>query len=118
VRPLVSMFTLVFAGAYTTGLHALGGQTIGKMLVGARVVVSDGAPPTLGAALLRFFAYFASAAPFTAGFLMAGLRHDRRALHDLIAGTRVERVARVADPEAAAPPPAEASVGSATSGAA
>jgi uncharacterized RDD family membrane protein YckC len=117
-RPLASMFTLVFAGAYTTGLHALGGQTIGKMLVGARVVVSDGGPPTLGAALLRFFAYFASAAPFAAGFLMAALRHDKRALHDLIAGTRVERVARVVEPEAAAPPPAEASVGTAASGAA
>jgi uncharacterized RDD family membrane protein YckC len=26
------------------------------------------------------------------GYLMAGLRRDKRALHDLIAGTRVERL--------------------------
>src|SRR5207244_9479926 len=33
------------------------------------------------------------------GYVMAGLRHDKRALHDLIAGTRVERVSgpRVVD---------------------
>jgi len=107
-RPLAATFTIVFAGAYTTVLHALGGQTLGKMLVGVRVVVGDGGPPPVGAALLRFIAYFASAAPFTLGFVMAGLRYDKRALHDLIAGTRVERVARVAVEEPTAPPPAEA----------
>ena len=63
------------------------------MLVGVRVVVgAEDGPPPLGAALLRFIAYFASAAPFTLGFVMAGLRRDKRALHDLIAGTRVERL--------------------------
>jgi len=31
---MVALFTVVFAGAYTTLLHALGGQTIGKMIVG------------------------------------------------------------------------------------
>jgi len=38
------------------------------------------------------------------GFVMAGLRHDKRALHDLIAGTRVEHLP---EPGAAAPVPAE-----------
>jgi uncharacterized RDD family membrane protein YckC len=95
-RPLVGLFTIIFAGAYTTVLHALGGQTIGKMIAGVRVVVDDGDPPPLGTALLRFLGYFASGAVFTLGFVMAGLRHDKRALHDLIAGTRVERVPRAA----------------------
>jgi uncharacterized RDD family membrane protein YckC len=87
-------FTLVFASAYTTILHALFGQTVGKMVVGVRVTVGDdGAPPPFGASLLRSCAYFASLATFGFGYAMAGLRHDKRALHDLIAGTRVERVA-------------------------
>ena len=42
------------------------------------------------------------------GYLMVGLRHDKRALHDLIAGTRVERVSRAsAEAPVAPPPPAE-----------
>ena len=103
-RPLASLFTLVFAGAYTTVLHCLAGQTIGKMIVGVRVVAGDDGPPPFGAALLRFGAYFVSAAPFMLGFVMAGLRRDKRALHDLIAGTRVERSFA---PEPAAAPPVE-----------
>jgi uncharacterized RDD family membrane protein YckC len=98
-KPLVGFFTVVFAGAYTTVLHALGGQTIGKMIVGVRVVVGDGDPPPLGTALLRYFAYFASAATVTLGFVMAGLRQDKRALHDLLAGTRVERLPTAASVE-------------------
>ncbi len=103
-RPLASFSTVVFAGAYTTVLHCLTGQTIGKMLVGVRVVAGEDGVPPFGAALLRFGAYFVSAAPFMLGFVMAGLRHDKRALHDLIAGTRVERSIA---PEPAAAPPVE-----------
>jgi len=104
-RPIVVLFTVVFAGAYSTLLLALGGQTIGKMLVGVRVVVGE-EPPSIGAALLRFIGYFASLGTLTLGYVMAGLRQDKRALHDLIAGTRVEYVSR-ADAEApVAPPPA------------
>ena len=104
-RPIVVLFTFVFAGAYSTLLLALGGQTIGKMLVGVRVVVGE-EPPSIGAALLRFIGYFASLGTLTLGYVMAGLRQDKRALHDLIAGTRVEYVSR-ADAEApVAPPPA------------
>ena len=104
-RPIVVLFTVVFAGAYSTLLLALSGQTIGKMLVGVRVVVGE-EPPSIGAALLRFIGYFASLGTLTLGYVMAGLRQDKRALHDLIAGTRVEYVSR-ADAEApVAPPPA------------
>jgi uncharacterized RDD family membrane protein YckC len=89
---MVLLFTLLFAALYTTVLHAMGGQTIGKLLVGVRVMGVDGEPLTVGAALLRWFACFVSLIPLGAGFLMAGLRRDKRALHDLIAGSRVEHV--------------------------
>ncbi|PYN01336.1 MAG: hypothetical protein DME08_01920 [Candidatus Rokuibacteriota bacterium] len=109
VRILADVFTLVFAGVYTTVLHTMDGQTIGKMLMGARVVGADGAPLPLGAALLRYVAYFVSAAPLAMGFIMAGLRRDKRALHDLIAGSRVDRI-RARPRARAAAPPAQASV--------
>ena len=94
--------TLLFAALYVIGLHALEGQTLGKLLVGVRVVGGDGTPPALGASVLRFFAYFVSLIPFGFGFFMAGLRADRRALHDLLAGTHVERLAGPV-PQAPAP---------------
>jgi len=105
----ISVFTLIFAGLYVTLLHAATGQTLGKAMVGARVVLADGRPLPLGTALLRFFAYAFSCLPLGFGFVMAGLRRDKRALHDLVAGTRVERdpaPARtaVAPREAVSPP--------------
>lgn len=101
---LVGPFTLLFSLAYTTLLHALlDGQTIGKMLTGIRVVAVGGQAVPIGVALLRYAGYFVSLVPLGLGFLMAGLRSDKRALHDLIAGTRVERIMVAAVPSAVAP---------------
>ena len=106
VGGLVGMFTLLFAALYTAVLHSLPwGQTIGKMLVGIRVVSNDGEPVVFGAGLLRFAAYLASLLPLGLGFVMAGLRRDKRALHDLLAGTRVERVPRIVVPPPRPAPP-------------
>src|SRR5204863_4170620 len=92
LAPTLWTFTFVFAAVYTTVLHALFGQTIGKMIVGVHVVVGeDGAPPSFGVSILRFVAYFASCATLGLGYAMAGLRRDKRALPDLIAGTPAAR---------------------------
>jgi uncharacterized RDD family membrane protein YckC len=85
-------FTLLFTAAYATVLHTVAGQTVGKSLVGVRVVGMDGALLTAGPSLLRYLACYISAIPLGFGFIMAGLRRDKRALHDLIAGSRVERL--------------------------
>lgn len=90
----VWLFTLLFTAVYTIALHTFAGQTIGKSLVGVRVVAVDGAPLTVGPSLLRYLAYFISLIPLGFGFLVAGLRRDKRAVHDLIAGSRVERLPR------------------------
>lgn|GEM_PF-602378 len=89
---LVGFFTVLFACVYTTVAHSVTGQTVGKTLVNVRVVGVDGAPLAAGAALLRWLAYAVSALPLGMGFVMAGLRTDKRALHDLLAGSRVDRV--------------------------
>ena len=103
---LVGLFTLLFTVVYTTVLHAVTGQTLGKLAVGVRVVSADGGPLPVGAALLRWLAYSVSAAPLGFGFLMAGLRRDKRALHDLVAGSRVDHTpARLPATRLDAPPP-------------
>ena len=89
----VGFFTFVFAVAYPTVLHALTGQTLGKVLTRVRVVALDGEALPFGAALLRAVVFWA-ALPLTLGIghIVGGLRKDKRAFHDLIAGSRAERV--------------------------
>jgi uncharacterized RDD family membrane protein YckC len=89
----VSAFMLVFIAAYFAVLHTFVGQSVGKMIVRVRVTAVDGGALTPGVAILRALAWFLSLLPLGLGFVLAGLRQDRRALHDLIAGTRVVRVA-------------------------
>ncbi len=109
----VVFFTLLFAVLYPTVLHTLTGQTVGKLLVGVRVLAVDGEPLPPGAAFLRAVVHWFSL-PFMLGLghVLAGLRKDKRALHDLIAGSRVDRVPQArrrplpAPPPVAVPPPA------------
>ena len=93
----------MLVAVYPTFFHWRWGQTLGKMAVDIRVVtcrptptspgwLTDSGPLTLGCAALRQLASLLSSAIFGVGYLMAGLRRDKRALHDLIAGTRVERL--------------------------
>lgn len=89
----VSVFMFAYGTAYYVILHAVCGQTVGKMLMRAQVVELDGRPLRFESAVLRSFGYAISALTFGIGFLLAGLRRDKRALHDLIAGTRVIRLA-------------------------
>jgi uncharacterized RDD family membrane protein YckC len=86
-------FLLLMNGAYFALFVAAGGQTIGKMAAGIRVVQGDTAAEaidrvTLGHAIVRAAGYLVSALPAGLGFLPA-LVGDRRALHDRLADTRV-----------------------------
>ncbi len=73
---------------YFALLHAGGGQTLGKALLGIRVVRADGRPLDLGRGLARALGYALSAAVFGIGFLLA-LLPPHRALHDYLAGSAV-----------------------------
>jgi uncharacterized RDD family membrane protein YckC len=69
-----------------------GGQTLGKMAAGIRVVPAhSGSTVDLGHALLRTLMWLVLAVPAGLGFLTALFRRDRRGLHDRVAGTRVVR---------------------------
>jgi uncharacterized RDD family membrane protein YckC len=78
--------------AYFTILTARTGQTLGKRMLGLRVVTNAGQVPGYGRALGRFFAYGVSALPFGVGFLMPLVSDDKQTLHDMICGTRVVRI--------------------------
>jgi uncharacterized RDD family membrane protein YckC len=88
--PLIA-FLLVQNIGYLVAFTA-GGQTLGKMATGIRVVSADpGASLDLGRAFLRESMWLVLAIPAGLGFVPALFSHDRRGLHDRFAGTRVVR---------------------------
>jgi uncharacterized RDD family membrane protein YckC len=87
-------FLLLLNGGYLVLFTAAGGQTIGKMATGIRVVPQD---PALGlrvpfaTAVVRAVTYAVSLLPAGLGFLPILFSPDGRALHDRLADTRVIR---------------------------
>lgn len=89
-RPLLA-FLLVQNVGYLVAFTA-GGQTLGKMAMGIRVVAADETRPLdLSRATLRTLLWLVLAIPAGLGFLTALVTSDRRGLHDRVAGTRVVR---------------------------
>ena len=105
-------------------LLATRGQTIGKWLVGTRIVRADNDEvPTLARTLgLRYGTLAVGPVATLAVLVLNGVipyvlivvgsidialifRRDRRCLHDLIAGTKVVAVARRTDPQGFLSPP-------------
>ncbi len=88
--PLVAFMLLLNVG-YFIAFTAVGGQSIGKMALGIKVISQEESVVPIGRATLRTLAYFVSALPLGAGFLPGLLGADRLALHDRLAHTRVVR---------------------------
>jgi uncharacterized RDD family membrane protein YckC len=87
--PLLA-FLLVQNGGYLVAF-TVGGQTLGKMATGIRVVATESAGTLdLGRAMTRTIVWFVLAIPAGLGFLTLFSR-DHRGLHDRFAGTRVVR---------------------------
>lgn len=90
--PLIA-FLLVQNGGYLVAF-TVGGQTLGKMAAGIRVVTDErDAPLDLGRAFVRTMMWLVLAVPAGLGFLTALFSHDHRGLHDRFSGTRVVRAA-------------------------
>jgi uncharacterized RDD family membrane protein YckC len=87
--PLIA-FLVVQNGGYLVAFTA-GGQTLGKMMVGIRVVPAAPSDSLdLGRAFVRELVWLVLAAPAGLGLLTV-LSRDRRGVHDRFAGTRVVR---------------------------
>jgi uncharacterized RDD family membrane protein YckC len=65
------------------------GQTIGKMLMGIRVVRTDGEPLRASDAILRYLGYYLNSAVMMLGWLWAAWDEDRQGWHDKLARTVV-----------------------------
>jgi len=68
------------------------GATVGKLILGLRVVDDQGARISFLRATGRFFAKVISAVILLIGYLMAAFTDRKRALHDIIAGTLVVKI--------------------------
>ena len=74
---------------YSVPFNGRYGATLGKLMLGARIVRLDGTNIGYRLALIRFLGTQLSQLFLWAGYLLILFRPDKRALHDLIAGTRV-----------------------------
>ena len=88
--PLLAFF-LLLNGGYFIAFTAVGGQSIGKMAFGIKVISQEESGVPIGRATVRTLAYLISALPLGAGFLPGVMSADRLALHDRLAHTRVIR---------------------------
>jgi uncharacterized RDD family membrane protein YckC len=82
-------FGLLFGPVYFIALWTLTGQTIGKYIMGVRIVRLNGRHVNLLTAIIRYIGYFVSLIPFGLGFLRVLISDRRRGWHDMMAGTCV-----------------------------
>ena len=88
--PLGNLLSLVIGWLYFALLESSErGATVGKMVMGLRVVTSDGQRLSFMNATGRYFAKILSAIILFIGFIMVAFTDKKRGLHDMIAGTLV-----------------------------
>jgi uncharacterized RDD family membrane protein YckC len=75
----------------------LRGRTLGKLVFGLKVIKADGSDLEPWRALLRALFYALDELLVGIGFLLAAVDEERRALHDVVLGTRVVRRSLRAD---------------------
>ena len=75
--------------SYSFACLAVSGRTVGKGLIGIRVVAADGQSVAVRGAFVRTLTFPLSALFLGLGFVPLVVRRDHRALHDLLAGTCV-----------------------------
>jgi uncharacterized RDD family membrane protein YckC len=89
IPPLAGFLLLLVAG-YFVLLTAAGGQTLGKMAAGIKVVpMHSNDRVSLGHSTMRAAGYLVSLLPAGLGLVPALVHADRRTLHDRLADTRV-----------------------------
>lgn len=86
---LIVICTLVFSVAYYVVAWSRTGQTIGKTMLGIKIVGTDGKPLSGGQAFLRFIGYLVSGIVFALGFIWVLFDRKRQGWHDKISGSYV-----------------------------
>jgi uncharacterized RDD family membrane protein YckC len=88
----VAAISLVIPMLYEVIFVGLRGQTPGKILLNLKVIRMDAGEVDYVKAFIRWIGKLASGFILGIGYLMAAFTTNKRALHDLIAGTRVIRL--------------------------
>jgi uncharacterized RDD family membrane protein YckC len=88
---LISCLSLLITAGYFVGFWATTGQTPGKMVMGIKVISTDGQSVSWGKAILRYFGFIISGLVLSLGFVWAAFDAKRQGWHDKIAGTYVVR---------------------------
>jgi len=91
-KVLVQALVLGVSAAYFIVSWMRGGQTVGMKPWRLRIVGADGGPIGFRRALLRFAVALVSLAALGLGFLWCLIDRERRAWHDIAAGTLLVRV--------------------------
>lgn len=91
-KMVVQSLVLLATAAYFIVSWLRGGQTVGMRPWRLRVVRADGSPVDLAHAALRFAVALVSLAACGLGFLWCLVDRDRRAWHDIAAGTLLVRL--------------------------
>ena len=87
---LIMLFSTIAGVFYYVFFTGYSGQTPGKMVLRLKVVRLDNSQVGYGQAFIReTIGKFISGIVLGIGYLMVGLREDKRGLHDLMADTRV-----------------------------
>ena len=85
----VDTLAVLLEVAYMTVLVGALAGTVGKLLLGMRVVRTDGSRVSYRLAFARYIAQYLSLLLFGIGYLLIAFRQDKRGLHDLICDTAV-----------------------------
>jgi uncharacterized RDD family membrane protein YckC len=89
IPQLIVAVGIVISVIYYVRAWSTSGQTVGKTLLGVKVVTKDGSYPSGGKAFLRYIGYLVSGIVLSIGFLWVAFDRKRQGWHDKIAGTYV-----------------------------
>jgi uncharacterized RDD family membrane protein YckC len=89
VAALSGLISLGLNLAYEAYFLSTRGATIGKMVLGLKVVRADGSKLSTSLAIGRYFAMMVSAFTLLIGYIIAGFDDQKRSLHDRMCDTRV-----------------------------
>lgn len=85
---------IIIWSAYHVALWTWKGTTIGGIVLGLKIVRTNGQPIDLSISLVRCLSSFLSAAALCIGFFWAGWSSEKQSWHDKIAGTYIVKMPR------------------------
>jgi len=90
-RVFVPIYLLLFflGSSYFVILNGYGGKTIGKILMGIRIISDEGNSIGFWQSFVRWIGYYISASFFFLGFVWSIFDRSSQSWHDKIAGTYV-----------------------------